>query len=334
MLNTKRREAEHRSGFRTRGLSRPRVTVAQGLIGLAVLVASPMLAPGSASALECSGTCGDIAGTITAPGSDKGNSVVVYVYDSLRNFVKFGGNGVSYEAGPLDPGNYYVCFVPTGEPPEWYLQQCYNGTASGAASLNEASGVGVEASAVTKNINATIAQGGAVTGTVTDAATGKPIILATAAVVGAPPQICANGATNCSVNGLSGEEGEYFTRVIAPGEHTLEFSASGYATKSVAATVTATHTTTLNVALEPATSGGGGTGGSGSGGGTGARAPVAEPAVRAPAAEPAVRAAAAGLRRPRVRQESPVRRLRWALAAAARSPWIALRPGRARALSP
>jgi hypothetical protein len=130
--------------------------------------------------------------------------------------------------------------------------------------------VGVAASKVTENINATIARGGAVAGTVTDAATGKPIILATAAVVGAPPQICKNpAATNCSVNGLSGEEGEYRTLVIAPGEHTLEFSASGYATKSVAATVTATHTTTLNVALEPATSGGGGTGGSGSGGGTG-----------------------------------------------------------------
>ncbi len=160
---------------------------------------------------------------------------------------------------------------------EWYVQQCYDGATGGAASLSGASGVGVAANAITSNIDATMTQGGNVQGTVTDAATGSPIAFVAAAVVGAPPQICPKtGATNCTPDGESELEGIYRTGVVAPGTYTVSFSAPGYATKSVPATVTATHTTTLNVALEPPTPtgggtgppGGGGTSGTGTGGGT------------------------------------------------------------------
>jgi hypothetical protein len=124
---------------------------------------------------------------------------------------------------------------------------------------------------ITPNINATMAQGGNIKGTVTDATTGNPIPFAAATVVGAPPQICPKGgATTCTVNGESELEGVYRTGVVGPGTYMLEVSAPGYAAKSVAATVTATHVTTLNVALEPATVGGGGGGGTGGGTGGGA----------------------------------------------------------------
>ena len=249
------------------------------LAGVVAWLAAAAVAPGSAAAGECTskGTCGEISGEITGPGEDGGKTVEAYIYDSTRNFVAFGGH-TPYKDGTLDAGSYYVCFAPVGEPFEWYVQQCYDGATGGAASLSGASGVGVTANAITSNINATMTQGGNVQGTVTDAATGSPLAFVAATVVGAPPQICLKtGATNCTSDGESELEGIYRTGVVAPGTYTLAFSAPGYATKSVPATVTATHTTTLNVALEPPTPTGGGTGtpsgggtsGTGTGGGTG-----------------------------------------------------------------
>ena len=242
------------------------------LAGCATLLVSLALATGTATAEDCAsnGTCGEISGMISGPGADGGHTVLAYIYDSTRTFVAYGGYA-NYEDGTLNPGSYYVCFVPITELGfYWYVQQCYDGSSSGAASLEGASGVGVTANTITPNINATIAQGGNIAGTITDATTGNPIPFAAASVVGAPPQICPKGgATNCTVDGESELEGIYRTGVIGPGTYTLAISAAGYTPKAVPATVTVAHTTALDVALDPATPGGGPGGGGAGGGGTG-----------------------------------------------------------------
>jgi hypothetical protein len=274
------RSAAHRELRLRRRLSRgARAATAPLLAGVATLFVAAA-APSSSAAAECtsSGTCGGIAGEITGPGADGGKPVQTYIYDSARNFVAFGG-ATPYSDGTLDEGNYYVCFVPLVELGfDWYVQQCYDGATGGAAALSGAKGVGVAAKATTPNINATMTQGGNIQGTVTDAVTGSPIAFVAAEVVGAPPQICVKGgATNCTSDGQSELEGVYRTGVVGPGTYMLAFSASGYTAKSLPATVSATHTTTLNVALQPAggpgpgpgTPSGGGSSGTGSGGGTG-----------------------------------------------------------------
>jgi 5-hydroxyisourate hydrolase-like protein (transthyretin family) len=113
---------------------------------------------------------GHVTGTVTDASTNAGiGGVEVDVYDTTGGFAgsaTTAANG-AYTVTGLDAGTYYVEFVPAGT----YVPQWYNGR-SGASTADP---VTVAANTTTTGINAKLATGGRITGTVTDASTGKPL---------------------------------------------------------------------------------------------------------------------------------------------------------------
>jgi len=113
---------------------------------------------------------GQITGTVTdASTSSPVGNVEVDVYDSSGSLVAYAqtASDGTYAVSGLATGSYKVSFVPGGN----YLPQFYNGKASLAA----ADPVAVTAGSTTSGINAALAAGGQITGTVTDASTSAPV---------------------------------------------------------------------------------------------------------------------------------------------------------------
>jgi hypothetical protein len=129
---------------------------------MVVLVAVGFLLASPGHALAAGG---QISGRVTDAASSLGvGSVDVDVYDAGQNFVtstQTGADG-TYTVSGLVTGTYEVGFVPTSGN---YLSQFFDGETSLAA----ADAVPVTAGATTLGINAALAPGGQISGTVTDA---------------------------------------------------------------------------------------------------------------------------------------------------------------------
>ncbi|MBS1877987.1 MAG: hypothetical protein JST31_00585 [Actinobacteria bacterium] len=209
------------------------------------------------------------------------------VYDEAGHWVSpasaSGSNGsgsglyYDYQAGPLVPGNYYVCAGPITEGnSQGYYPQCWNGQTHGTPSLAGAAAVSSQEASVPWTAEGApdfeMQAGGVFAGTVTDAATGQVLPeegFATVTLPGAPPKwACgAQGKTlSCPFQSYSDPSTGHYqlgggASILAPGGYTIEFAAPGYVTKDVTATITAgttsATTTTVNVALQPAGSGAG-----------------------------------------------------------------------------
>ncbi len=139
------------------------------LVTLALIVglAMPFVAPSAAASAAPSG---QITGTVTdASTSEPVAGVAVQAYESGGNPVGSGQTAAdgTYTISGLPTGSYKVGFVPGGN----YVSQFYNGQATLAA----ADPVSVTAGSPTTGINAALAAGGQITGTVTDASTSAPL---------------------------------------------------------------------------------------------------------------------------------------------------------------
>jgi hypothetical protein len=120
---------------------------------------------------------GAVSGTVTASGGVPLSSVWAYAYSTGVNPVELGeatsGVNGTYEITGLAAGTYYVCFdtplATGGNSTTGYADQCYNDVAWDSAS-DDVSGtdVTVDARTTTSGIDATLADGGAISGTVDD----------------------------------------------------------------------------------------------------------------------------------------------------------------------
>jgi 5-hydroxyisourate hydrolase-like protein (transthyretin family) len=157
---------------------------------------------------------GQISGTVTSAAShDPLQGVEVDVYDSSDEFVNSTTTAASgtYTLSGLTPGSYEVGFVPTGN----LLPQFYNGQAS----LDNANAVTVTASHTTSGIDAALAAGGNISGTVTDAASGDPM-------VGVEVDVF-DSEDNFITSTTTAADGTYTVTGLAAGSYEAGFFATG-----------------------------------------------------------------------------------------------------------
>jgi Carboxypeptidase regulatory-like domain len=226
---------------------------------------------------------GQISGTVTdAVSQTPLNHAEVKVYNSTDGYVakaETSSNG-EYTVSGLAPGNYEVGFAAGGG----YAPQFYEGSLT----LAEAKAVPVTAGASTHGIDAALAVGGGISGTVTDAATQQPMAEVEVNVYDA--------AGNVIESEVTGTEGTYTVPALPPGSYAVEFHAvespattpaqfavqfyNGASTLAAATRVPVSAgitTPEINAAMAPPTAtieppgggGGGGSGGGSTGGGSG-----------------------------------------------------------------
>jgi len=155
---------------------------------------------------------GSISGTVTEEGSGIPlASVYVSVYDDACSWMNSASTDAtgSYIVGDLRPGNYKVQYqdFSGNHISEWYKDK---------VSCNSADLVSVEAGSETSGINAALAVGGSVSGTVTDEATGAPL-----------PDICVNvNDTSSSFFGFASTDslGDYTVGGLPSGDFRVQFS--------------------------------------------------------------------------------------------------------------
>ena len=119
---------------------------------------------------------GAISGTVTDAGSHPlvGVEVSVFVSGASDSEDVTTGTGGTYDIAGLVPGTYDVCFdgsaATGGSSTTGYLDQCYQGVAWDGISTDVAGATGVTATSGSTHsaVDASLAAGGAITGTVTD----------------------------------------------------------------------------------------------------------------------------------------------------------------------
>ena len=121
-----------------------------------------------------------------------------------------------YESAGLPAGSYTVDFITYGSP---YLGQWYNDQSTQSA----ANSVSVTSNVDTGSINASLVEGGLISGTVTNATTHAP--LADACVVD-----IFDGASEVAI-ACTDSAGNYTSTGLPAGSYTVEFDAGGYATQ-------------------------------------------------------------------------------------------------------
>ncbi len=164
-LPTPGRPADRSAGARARILA-----LAAALAALVVLPSAALAASGS------------ISGKVTNASTTPLANLEVDVYDSGGDYVAdtcTAANG-TYTFSGLTPGDYYIGFSPSNSSDcgiSNYLAQYYDGTATGSPTVAGWAQVAVASSATTANIDATLAGGGQISGTVRNgAAQGLPNI--------------------------------------------------------------------------------------------------------------------------------------------------------------
>ena len=172
---------------------------------------------------------GEITGKVTEASSNKAVAGTLVCASNSA-----GGNcGLTNEAGVytitgLDSGIYTVKFSAST-----YVPQYYNAKAE----ASEATPVSVTAPATTPNINASLQVGGEITGTVTDAFTGK-------ALAGA--LVCASPSAGLGCATANGA-GEYAITGLATGQYTVKFTSSTYTPQYYSGKAEASEATPVSV---------------------------------------------------------------------------------------
>jgi 5-hydroxyisourate hydrolase-like protein (transthyretin family) len=170
---------------------------------------------------------GQISGLVQGAGPLQ--SVQVMVYDSAGNSVATGTTNAAgvYTTTPgLAAGTYRVQFAGVSG----FLDQYYNGKNA----LGTADPVLVAGPGIVGNINATLARGGAITGKVTRAGSGTPVVSADVSAFGNAGS--GFGFTNAS--------GDFTVQGLPSGVYQVEVSASDLVSARQTITVTAPNTTT------------------------------------------------------------------------------------------
>lgn len=167
---------------------------------------------------------GHITGTVTAAtGGGPVANVSVEVQDSSGFFVASAttdANG-NYTVEGLSTGSYVVSF----QPPHGanYVAQFYNGKSN----FNNANPVSVTSGATTANINASLATGGTITGTVTDASTHAPLANIEIDVFDASGSFCSDFFNQCGGFALTASDGSYSVTGLPSGTYFVEYVANG-----------------------------------------------------------------------------------------------------------
>lgn len=159
---------------------------------------------------------GWITGTVTAENGGTPLAYAgVYVYTSTTSLIPLYSPSSdvdgTYRIGQLPSGNYYLCFNPPYG--ENYLRECYNNQAA----LATAHAVAVTTGLTTTNINAALATGGEILGTVTDTGSGDP--LANVNVVAYTSTTSVNFVASDSTDG----NGDYVLNGLPTGNYYLKF---------------------------------------------------------------------------------------------------------------
>ena len=173
------------------------------LVSLALLFCAAL--PSSAAA----STFGTIEGTVIAPGAVE--EVEVCVIEELPSETcTFPNPSGRYELSQLNPGSYFVEFLPSYQ--SHYARQYYNDKPS----LKGAEKVPVRPLQTTHEINATLEVGGAIAGEVTDALTAAPL---------ADVEVCAQEALGAALGGCAHTDasGHYTVTSLSPGPYKVGF---------------------------------------------------------------------------------------------------------------
>ena len=152
-----------------------------------------------------------ITGTVTDAGSHTGiGSVAVTAYDGDGTEVAstYTSADGSYSLGGLAAGPYRLLFAPDGSV---NYASLYSG---GASSLAAATPVNTTAGQAA-TANAALTEGATISGTVTDAQTGKPVAGVNVTVIDAAGDYVAGG--------YSGDDGTYTVKGLLPGTYTVGF---------------------------------------------------------------------------------------------------------------
>ena len=164
---------------------------------------------------------GSISGAVThASGAPLAN-MCVYAFSTAGGFgyTTSATNG-TYVISGLAAGSYDVQFTDCGSTSADYVSQYYNATSAGSPTQSGATAVAVSAGTTASGINATLAPGGAISGTVTDAS-GAPLA-----------NICVyafTSAGNFAGNSTSAADGSYTISGLAAGNVVVQFTNCGNA---------------------------------------------------------------------------------------------------------
>jgi hypothetical protein len=161
------------------------------------------LAPGS----TFSGAVTSAAG---GPGV-AGASVVLYTAAGTQTTIATTAADGTYTAGPVTPGTYRVQFTPSS--PTLGFQFF-----SGAATLDTATPLTLPGGGTVTSVSAILGLAGAISGTVTDAATGQPLSRTTVEVLDVSGDVLGQGATSVdgtyAIGGLPA--GSFRVQFVAP----------------------------------------------------------------------------------------------------------------------
>ncbi|HTX63817.1 MAG TPA: carboxypeptidase regulatory-like domain-containing protein, partial [Acidimicrobiales bacterium] len=183
----------------------------------------------TAEELEPNGVAG-VRVTLTATGHDAVAAAVATASATLKGAhtysTKANSSGVATFSAPVKPGSYKLVLTPT---------------LSGASSKQTEGTIKIKST--TKNYTVKVATH-SVSGTVTLEVTPAP-----------PSPVTVHvkvDAVGCGTVTITGKKTGTYTCVVPPGAYTLTFSATGYTSSSVAATVKGSNATGKDVSLQPA----------------------------------------------------------------------------------
>lgn len=161
---------------------------------------------------------GGISGTVTGPLSEPLPNVEACIVESAEDLGEHcaatDAHG-EYEIAGLYPGIYDVYFWPSGSQQHELTPQYFHGVLN----FDEAEPVTVTGTAVTPGIDAQLAAGGTIEGTVTDAYDGSPI---------AEAWVCAEKTAGTGSACVESEADGAYSMAVAAGSYRVEFSYGYY----------------------------------------------------------------------------------------------------------
>ncbi|MBC8160311.1 MAG: carboxypeptidase regulatory-like domain-containing protein [Roseiflexaceae bacterium] len=175
--------------------------------------------PNSATNIDAALDLGSsISGRVSALGSAGVGSVYVRVYDSAGKAVAEGRTNTagSYITTPALPsGTYRVGFSPRSDNPQRYLGEFY----SDKATLALSDPIVITAPTAVTNTDAVLAQGGAISGRITAADTGLPLVNVAVSILNAAGDSVAYAYTT--------SDGVYTTSGLPSGSYRVSFDPQG-----------------------------------------------------------------------------------------------------------
>jgi hypothetical protein len=182
---------------------------------------------------------GKVSGTVTkaSGGAFSGAEVCAFTAAGAFEECVFTNPEGNYTIERLVPGEYKIEFAASGFITQFYKEQ---------PSLEKANPVTVTSEHTTSGINASMGEGGKITGTVTKAGGG--------AITGA--EACADTVNGAFVQcAFTNSEGKYTLSALASGEYKVEFIASGFITQFYKEQPSLEKANAVTVAAEQTTSG-------------------------------------------------------------------------------